>query len=45
MFGIGPVELLVILLIGGFFCAVIGIVVAAAIRVLKSPKTPHDPRS
>lgn len=44
MFGIGPVELLVVLVIGGFSCAAIGIVIAAAIKILRSPKPPHDPR-
>lgn len=35
MFGIGPVELLIVLVIGGIACAVIGIVIAAAIKTLR----------
>ena len=35
MFGIGPVELLIVLVIGGIACAVVGVIVAAAIKTLR----------
>lgn len=44
MFGIGPIEMLIIVAVGGFFLALATIVIAAAIKILGSPKPPHDPR-
>ncbi len=35
MFGIGPVELLIVLVIAGIACAVVGVIVAAAIKTLR----------
>lgn len=44
MFGIGVVELFVVLVIGGGFLAVVGVLVAAAIKILRSPNEPRDRR-
>ncbi len=42
MFGIGPVELVIVLVIGGGFLAVLAVVLAACIKILSSGKPPDD---
>ena len=42
MFGIGIFELLIVLLMGGFFLAIVGVLVAAAIKILRSGNPPQE---
>ena len=44
MFGIGVMELLIVLVVGGIACAALGTVIAAAIKILRLPGPPDDPR-
>jgi hypothetical protein len=43
MFGLGPLEVAIMLIVAGVYCSVVGVVVAAAIVILRRPKPPQDP--